>query len=68
MRASAGLLITTEPRPERMKHHKDLPAIADASPLRGDQKFDSLPAGQRALARKPVIMDVAMAPYAQHQA
>ena len=38
IRAAAGLLITTEPRPNESKHHKDLPETAERLATASDQQ------------------------------
>ena len=68
VRAAAGLLITTEPRPNESKHHKDLPETAERLATAADQQ-DGFAIQAKALqAQEPGDQDdVAKALHAQHQ-
>ncbi|MCV4341780.1 type VI secretion system Vgr family protein [Pseudomonas capsici] len=68
VRAAAGLLITTEPRPHESKHHKDLPETAERLATASDQQ-DGLGAQAREVKAQDAgdQDDVAKALHAQHQ-
>jgi type VI secretion system secreted protein VgrG len=68
VRAAAGLLITTEPRPNESKHHKDLPETAERLVTAADQQ-DGFAVQAKALQAQDRgdQDDVAKALHAQHQ-
>ncbi|AHF65248.1 type VI secretion system Vgr family protein [Pseudomonas cichorii] len=68
VRAAAGLLITTEPRPNESKHHKDLPETAERLATASEQQ-DGLGAQAREVQAQETgdQDDVAKALHAQHQ-
>jgi type VI secretion system secreted protein VgrG len=68
VRAGAGLLISTEPRPNESKHHKDLPETAERLATAADQQ-DGFALQAKALeAQEAGDQDaVAKALHAQHQ-
>jgi type VI secretion system secreted protein VgrG len=68
VRAGAGLLITTEPRPNESKHHKDLPETAERLATASDQQ-DSFAVQAKELQAQEAgdQDDVAKALHAQHQ-
>lgn len=68
VRAAAGLLITTEPRPNESKHHKDLPETAERLATAADQQ-DGFAIQAKALQAQEAgdQDDVAKALHAQHQ-
>ncbi|MGA3679224.1 type VI secretion system tip protein VgrG [Pseudomonas graminis] len=68
VRAAAGLLITTEPRPNESKHHKDLPETAERLATAADQQDGFALQAKELQAQEPGDQDdVAKALHAQHQ-
>ena len=68
VRAAAGLLITTEPRPHESKHHKDLPETAERLATAADQQDGFALHAKESQAQEPGDQDdVAKALHAQHQ-
>lgn len=68
VRAGAGLLITTEPRPNESKHHKDLPETAERLATAADQQDGFALQAKELQAQEPGDQDdVAKALHAQHQ-
>lgn len=68
VRAAAGLLITTEPRPHESKHHKDLPETAERLATAADQQDGFAVQAKESQAQEPGDQDdVAKALHAQHQ-
>lgn len=68
VRAAAGLLITTEPRPNESKHHKDLPETAERLATAADQQDGFALQAKELEAQEPGDQDdVAKALHAQHQ-
>lgn len=68
VRAAAGLLITTEPRPNEAKHHKDLPETAERLATAADQQEGFALQAKELQAQDPGDQDdVAKALHAQHQ-
>ena len=68
IRAAAGLLITTEPRPNESKHHKDLPETAERLATASDQQDGfSIQAKEHQAQEAGDQDDVAKALHAQHQ-
>lgn len=68
VRAAAGLLITTEPRPNESKHHKDLPETAERLATAADQQDGfALQAKELEAQESGDQDDVAKALHAQHQ-
>ncbi|WLG42752.1 type VI secretion system tip protein VgrG [Pseudomonas sp. FP1740] len=68
VRAGAGLLITTEPRPNESKHHKDLPETAERLATASDQQDGFAVQAKELQAQEAGDQDdVAMALHAQHQ-
>ncbi|MFJ3008284.1 type VI secretion system tip protein VgrG [Pseudomonas fluorescens] len=68
VRAGAGLLITTEPRPNESKHHKDLPETAERLATASDQQDGFATQAKELQAQEPGDQDdVAKALHAQHQ-
>ena len=68
VRAAAGLLITTEPRPHESKHHKDLPETAERLATAADQQDGFAVQAKESRAQEPGDQDdVAKALHAQHQ-
>lgn len=68
IRAAAGLLITTEPRPNETKHHKDLPETAERLATASDQQDGfSIQAIENHAQEAGDQDDVAKALHAQHQ-
>ena len=67
IRAAAGLLITTEPRPNESKHHKDLPETAERLATASDQQDGfSIQAKEHQAQEAGDQDDVAKALHAQH--
>ncbi|WP_312933520.1 type VI secretion system tip protein TssI/VgrG [Pseudomonas sp.] len=67
VRAAAGLLITTEPRPNESKHHKDLPETAERLATASDQQDGFALQAKELQAQEPGDQDeVAEALHAQH--
>jgi len=68
VRAGAGLLITTEPRPNESKHHKDLPETAERLATASDQQ-DGFAVQAKVLQAQEAgdQDDVAKALHAQYQ-
>ncbi|VVQ25365.1 hypothetical protein PS941_05971 [Pseudomonas fluorescens] len=68
VRAAAGLLITTEPRPNESKHHKDLPETAERLATASDQQDGFAVQAKELQAQEAGDQDdVAKALHAQHQ-
>jgi type VI secretion system secreted protein VgrG len=68
VRAGAGLLITTEPRPNESKHHKDLPETAERLATASDQQDGFATQAKELQAQEAGDQDdVAKALHAQHQ-
>ncbi|WP_095188728.1 type VI secretion system tip protein VgrG [Pseudomonas sp. Irchel 3E19] len=68
VRAGAGLLITTEPRPNESKHHKDLPETAERLATASDQQDGFAVQAKELQAQEAGDQDdVAKALHAQHQ-
>ena len=68
VRAGAGLLITTEPRPNESKHHKDLPETAERLATASDQQGGFATQAKELQAQEAGDQDdVAKALHAQHQ-
>ncbi|WPN55456.1 type VI secretion system tip protein VgrG [Pseudomonas sp. P9_31] len=68
VRAGAGLLITTEPRPNESKHHKDLPETAERLAAASDQQDGFATQAKELQAQEAGDQDdVAKALHAQHQ-
>jgi type VI secretion system secreted protein VgrG len=68
VRAAAGLLITTEPRPNESKHHKDLPETAERLATASDQQDGFAMQAKELQAQEAGDQDdVAKALHAQHQ-
>ncbi|QZI69365.1 type VI secretion system tip protein VgrG [Pseudomonas protegens] len=68
VRAAAGLLLTTEPRPNESKHHKDLPETAERLATASDQQDGFAMQACAVQAQEPGDQDdVAKALHAQHQ-
>ncbi|UZE13506.1 type VI secretion system tip protein VgrG [Pseudomonas sp. B21-053] len=68
VRAAAGLLITTEPRPNESKHHKDLPETAERLATASEQQDGFALQAKELQAQEPGDQDdVAKALHAQHQ-
>lgn len=68
IRAAAGLLITTEPRPNESKHHKDLPETAERLATASDQQDGfSIQAREVQAQEAGDQDDVAKALHTQHQ-
>lgn len=68
IRAAAGLLITTEPRPNESKHHKDLPETAERLATASDQQDGFGIQAREVQAQETGDQDdVAKALHAQHQ-
>ncbi|MFP3848158.1 type VI secretion system tip protein VgrG [Pseudomonas sp. W5-01] len=68
VRAAAGLLITTEPRPNESRHHKDLPETAERLATAADQQDGFALQAKAVQAQEPGDQDdVAKALHAQHQ-
>ncbi|KAA0996532.1 type VI secretion system tip protein VgrG [Pseudomonas sp. ANT_J12] len=68
VRAAAGLLITTEPRPNESKHHKDLPETAERLATASEQQDGFAIQAKELQAQEAGDQDdVAKALHAQHQ-
>ncbi|WP_339446906.1 type VI secretion system Vgr family protein [Pseudomonas sp. EA_5y_Pfl2_R50] len=68
VRAGAGLLITTEPRPNESRHHKDLPETAERLATASDQQDAFAVQAKELQAQEAGDQDdVAKALHAQHQ-
>jgi len=68
VRAAAGLLITTEPRPNESKHHKDLPETAERLATASEQQDGFALQAKELQAQEPGDQDdVAKALHSQHQ-
>ncbi len=68
VRAAAGLLITTEPRPNESRHHKDLPETAERLATASDQQDGFAVQAKDLQAQEPGDQDeVAEALHAQYQ-
>ena len=68
VRAAAGLLITTEPRPNESRHHKDLPETAERLATASDQQDGLSMQAMENKAQEAGDQDaVAKALHAQHQ-
>ncbi|PNY78743.1 type VI secretion system Vgr family protein [Pseudomonas fluorescens] len=68
VRAAAGLLITTEPRPNESKHHNDLPETAERLATASDQQDGfSIQAIENKAQEAGDQDDVAKALHAQHR-
>ncbi|WDG88762.1 DUF2345 domain-containing protein [Pseudomonas chlororaphis] len=68
LRAAAGLLLTTEPRPNEAKHHKDLPETAEPLATAADQQDGFAIQAREVQAQESGDQDdVAKALKSQHQ-
>ncbi|WP_397431556.1 type VI secretion system tip protein VgrG [Pseudomonas chlororaphis] len=68
LRAAAGLLLTTEPRPNESKHHKDLPETAERLATAADQQDGFAIQAREVQAQESGDQDdVAKALKSQHQ-
>ncbi|MFJ4344802.1 type VI secretion system tip protein VgrG [Pseudomonas sp. NPDC089401] len=68
IRAAGGLLLTTEPRPNEAKHHKDLPETAERLATASDQQDSLAELAKQMQAQEPGDQDqVAKDLHAQHQ-